>query len=199
VGASNNDPELLTRLLRQSLYLPDKSDVLVEGKKVVPAEVLASAYKKFLDRDNPPPISVTSKGGKNKGKGKYGAPNSNQRSRWPPPKAEVTGFDFLMLPHPKVVNRDEEPYVVQGPLTFKTRVTKENWDTLRFNTKTMGPEYFPSSYLSPVPTLLSESGDVNEATFPRSTITGTVENFRTLLLAYFCPRITGSPRTCIGL
>jgi hypothetical protein len=29
----------LTRLLRQSLYLPDKSDVLAEGKKVVPAEV----------------------------------------------------------------------------------------------------------------------------------------------------------------
>ncbi len=132
---------------------------------MVPAEVLAAAYKKFLDRDNPPPVSVTSKGGKNKGKGKYGAPNNNQRSRWPPPKAEVTGFDLLMLPHPEMVNRDEETYVIQGPLTYKTRVTKENWDTLRFNTKTMSSEYFPSSYLS-----------------PRSTITGTVENFRTLLL-----------------
>ncbi len=53
---------------------------------------------------------------------------------------------------------------------------------LRFNTKTMSPEYFPSSYLSPVPTALSEDKGENEATFPRSTITGTVENFRTLLL-----------------
>jgi hypothetical protein len=70
VGAANNDPDLLTRLLQQSLYLPDKSDVLAEGKKVVPVEVLATAYKNFLDRNNPPPISVTSKGGKNKGKGK---------------------------------------------------------------------------------------------------------------------------------
>ncbi len=67
----------MTRLLRQNLYLPDKSDVLAEGKKVVPAEVFAAAYKNFLDRDNPPPISVTSKGGKNKGKGKYGAPIGN--------------------------------------------------------------------------------------------------------------------------
>ncbi len=66
---------------------------------MVPAEVLAAAYKKVLDRDNPPPISVTNKGGKNKGKGKYGAPSSNQRSRWPPSKAEVA-------------NRDEETYVV---------------------------------------------------------------------------------------
>ncbi len=87
------------------------------------SEVLVAAYKKFLDRDNPHPISVT-KGGKNKGKGKYGAPSTNQRSRWPPPTAKVTGFDLLMLPHPEVVNRDEETYVVQGPLTYKTRVTK---------------------------------------------------------------------------
>jgi hypothetical protein len=40
-GAANNDPELLTRLLRQNLFLPDKSDVLAEGKKVVPVDVLA--------------------------------------------------------------------------------------------------------------------------------------------------------------
>ncbi len=36
----------------------------------------------------------------------------------------MTGFDLLMLPHSEVVNRDEETYVVQGPLTYKTRVTK---------------------------------------------------------------------------
>ena len=99
-GASNNDPELLTRLLRQSLFLPDKSDVLAEGKKVIPVEVLATAYRKFLERDNPPPISVAIKGGKNKGKGKYGAPFSIQRPQWPPPTSEVNGFDLLMLPCP---------------------------------------------------------------------------------------------------
>jgi hypothetical protein len=86
-----------------------------------------------------------------------------------------------MLPRPDTVNRDEETYVLQGPLTYKTRVTNENWDTLGFNTKTMSPEYFPSSYLSPVPTVVPEGGDVNEATFPRSTITETLENFRALL------------------
>ncbi len=96
VGAANNDPDLLTRLLQQSLYLPDRFDVLAEGKKVVPVEVLATTYEKFL---------VTSKGGKNKGKGKYGMPGGNQRSRWPPPKSEVTEYDLLMLPHPDTVNR----------------------------------------------------------------------------------------------
>ena len=100
-----------------------------------------------------------------------------------------------MLPHPEVVDRDDETYVVLGPRTFQTRVTKENWDTLRFNTKTMSPEYFPSSYLSPVPTVLSEGGDVNEATFPRSTITETVENFRTLLLV---PLLSKKKSMCIG-
>jgi hypothetical protein len=51
---------------------------------------------------------------------------------------------------------------------------------MRFNTRTMGPEYFPSSYLSPVPTSLDE--DTSKATFPRSTITGTLEELRNLLL-----------------
>jgi hypothetical protein len=32
-GAANNDPELLTRILQQSLYPPDKSDFLAKGKK----------------------------------------------------------------------------------------------------------------------------------------------------------------------
>jgi hypothetical protein len=46
----------------------------------------------------------------------------------------------------------------------------------------MSPEYFPSSYLSPVPTFLSEDKDVGKATFPRSTIAGTLDDFCTLLL-----------------
>jgi hypothetical protein len=80
------------------------------------------------------------------------------------------------------VNREDESYVIQGPTNIRTRVTTENWATLRFNTKTMSPEYFHSSYLSPVLTVLTEDGDVSKATFPRSTITGTLENFRALLL-----------------
>jgi hypothetical protein len=44
-GAANNDPELLDRLLRLKSYLPDKHDVLAAGKKIVPVDVLASAYK----------------------------------------------------------------------------------------------------------------------------------------------------------
>jgi hypothetical protein len=172
MGASNNDPGLLTTLLRQSLFLPDKSDFLVEGKKVIPAEVLAAAYIKFLGRKIPPPVSVTSKGGRNKGKGKYGAPMAARKPKWPPPDVNV--FDLLMLPHPEVVNREDQTYVVLGPKTQQTRVTNENWDTLRFNTKTMNPEYFPASYLSPVPTVLAEDKDGGKATFPRCTITGTL-------------------------
>jgi hypothetical protein len=74
-GAAHNDPELLTRLLQQSHYLPDKSDVLAEGKRVMPVDVLATAYKKFLDRNNPPPVSAISKWQK-QGKGQA------QHARW---------------------------------------------------------------------------------------------------------------------
>ena len=34
----------------------------------VPSEVMASAYKKFLASNNPPPAQITYKGGKGKGK-----------------------------------------------------------------------------------------------------------------------------------
>ncbi len=147
------------------------------------AEVLASSYTHFLAKKDPPPILANSKGGKGKGKGRYDMPSGNQRSTWPPPKSEVTNYDHLMLPHPDMVNWDEGTYVIQGPLAVKTRVTNENWATLRFNTKMMSPEYFPSSYLSPVPTVATEGGDVSKATFSRSTITGTLDDFRALLLA----------------
>jgi hypothetical protein len=62
-----------------------------------------------------------------------------------------------MLPHPDLVNREDRTYLVEGPGSagIKVVVTKENWDTLRFNTKSMNPEYIPSSYLSPVPTLVA--------------------------------------------
>jgi hypothetical protein len=71
-GAAYNDPELLTRLLQQSHYLPDKSDFLAEGKKVILAEVMATSYKKFLARNNSPPVFADNKSGKSKGKGKFG-------------------------------------------------------------------------------------------------------------------------------
>ena len=48
------------------------------------------------------------------------------------------------------------------------------------NTKTGGLEYFPSSYLSPVPTAVE--GDLSKATFPRSTNAGTLDELRQLLL-----------------
>ena len=63
-GAAYNDPELLTRLLQQIHYLPDKFDFLAEGKKVILAEVMATTYKKFLAKNEPPlsfPITNTAK------------------------------------------------------------------------------------------------------------------------------------------
>jgi hypothetical protein len=144
---------------RRAIRVPQDT-YLAEGKKFVPVDVLASAYKKFLDRNNPPPVSATSKGGKGKGKGKFNMIGGNQKARWPSPKTEETDYDLLMLPHPDIVNRDDETYVIQGPAHRKVRVTKENWNTLRFNTKSMSPEYFPSSYLDPVATVSSETEDV---------------------------------------
>ncbi len=176
------------RLLQQSGWLHDKSDYLAEGKKVVPSEVMASAYKKFVAPSNPPPAQTTYKGGK--GKGKRGAKRTQMPEKhsfqgksfilYPAP--EEVNHDLLMLPHPALVYRDDETYVVLGH-NVQIRVTKENGNTLRFNTKSLSADYFPSSYLPPVPTILSETGEARTATFPRSTITGTVEDFRALLLA----------------
>jgi hypothetical protein len=88
-----------------------------------------------------------------------------------------------MLPHPTLVHRENEIYVLIGHGNLQVRVTKENWNTLRFNIKTWNPEYFPASYLRPIPTVLSEDGASSTAKFPRSTIKGTLEKFRLLLLA----------------
>jgi hypothetical protein len=88
-----------------------------------------------------------------------------------------------MLLHSFLVNREDETYVLLGHENLQVRVTKENWDTLRFNTKTWNPEYFPASYLRPVPTVSSKEGDASTAKFPRSTINGTLEDFWLLLLA----------------
>jgi hypothetical protein len=159
----------LTRLLQEACYLPDKSDYLTEGKAVLPIDMLSSTYKRFL------------KGGKGKGK------TSKVKPRWLPQEApraiEDAEFDLLMLPHPTLVNREAETYVLLGSSNLNVRVAKENWSTLRFNTKTWSPEYFPVSYLRPVPTVSSKDVDASTATFPRSTINGTLEDFRILLFA----------------
>ena len=78
---------------------------------------MAGAWIKFLGR-TPAPVSATSKGGRNKGKGKHGAPVTAQKPKWPPPDLLV--FDLLMLPHPEDVNREEMTYVVLGPKNQQT-------------------------------------------------------------------------------
>jgi hypothetical protein len=86
-----------------------------------------------------------------------------------------------MLPYPESVNQEDGSYLILGHNGSQVRVTKENWETLRFNTRTLNPEYFPASYLNPVPTGPSLETPLVNATFPRSTITGTVEELRQLL------------------
>ena len=131
--------------------------------------MLSLTYKRFL------------KGGRGKGKA------SKVKPRWLPqgaPRAiEEAELDLLMLPRPTLVNREAKTYFLLGSSNLNVRVAKENWSTLRFNTKTWNPEYFPASYLRPVPTVSSKEGDASTATFPRSTISGTLEDFRILLLA----------------
>jgi hypothetical protein len=178
-GAARSDPKLLTRLLQKDAYLTDESDVLTEGKTVMPIGMLSSTYKRFLAARSS--SFTVQKGGKGKGKA------SKFKARWltqeAPRAIEEVEFDLLMLPHPTLVNREDETYVLTGPANLSVRVTTENWDTLRFNTKTFNSEYFPVSYLRPVPTVSAKDGDASTANFPRSTINGSLEDFRLLPLA----------------
>ncbi len=179
-GAARSDPKLLTRLLQKAAYLPDESDVLTEGKTVMTIDMLTSTYKRLLMARSS--SFTVQKSGKGKSKA------NKLKVRWltqeAPRAIEEAEFDLLMLPHPTLVNREDKTYVLTGPGNLNVRVTKENWDTLlRFNTKTFNPEYFPASYLRPVPTVLAKGGDASTANFPRSTINGTLEDFRLLLLA----------------
>jgi hypothetical protein len=90
-----------------------------------------------------------------------------------------------MLPHPYLANREDGTYLLEGSGNsgIKLLVTDENWnwDSLRFNTKSMNPDYFPSSYIKPVSTDpinkdLFKRSFANGLSFPRSTITGTLED-----------------------
>jgi hypothetical protein len=130
---------------------------------------MASACKMYVAPNNPPSAQTAYKGGKGKGRIKWMRMPDRQhaKGKWVTlyPAPEEVSHDLLMLQH------------------LKVRITKENWSTLRFfNTKTSNPEYFPSYHLPPVPTVVSETGEASTATFPHSTITGTVEDFRALLL-----------------
>jgi hypothetical protein len=179
----------LTRLLQKNNFLPEEDNYLAEGKKVLPVDALSSAYRKFLNQDSSLSVQTISyKGGKSKGKG--GKPRASEgklKAKWL--TQEATSFDLLMLMHPDLVNREDGTYLLEGSSNDGTKVlvTGENWDSLQFNTKSMNPEYFPSSYLEPVPTDpvnkdLSRRSLANDLkSFPRSTITGTLKDFRELL------------------
>jgi hypothetical protein len=86
-----------------------------------------------------------------------------------------------MLPYPACVNQEDRSYVILGHNGLQVRVTEDNWNTLRFNTKTSNPEYIPAFYLQPVLTGASLENPQANATFPGSTITGTLEELRQLL------------------
>jgi hypothetical protein len=169
-----------------------------ERKSCLISEVMASAYKKYVAPNNPPSAQATHKGDKGKG--------GNKGMRMPEkhsfkgksfilyPAPEEVNHDLLMLPHPAIVNRDEETYVVLGH-NVQVRVTKENWNTLRFNTKSLNAEYFPSSYLPPVPTVLSETGDAHSHVPPSPELRKTSGHYSLLL---FSPRTPRSPRFTMG-
>jgi hypothetical protein len=130
--------------------------------------------------------TLSYKGGKGKGKGgKPRMPEGRTKGKWLP--SEAASFDLLMLPHPDLVNREDGTFLLEGSNgNIKVLVTGENWESLRFNTKSMNPEYFPSSYLKPVPTDpvnkdLSKQGFSNVLSFPRSTIARTLEELQILL------------------
>jgi hypothetical protein len=145
-----NDPKLLTRLLQRNNFLPDENNYLAEGKKVLPVDALSSAYRKFLNQDSSFSVQTISyKGGKGKGKGgKPRALEGKLKAKWLP--QEATSFDLLMLPHPDLVNREDGTYLLEGSGNDGTKVlvTGENWDSLRFNTKSMNPDFpLPTSSL----------------------------------------------------
>jgi hypothetical protein len=101
--------------------LPDESNFLTEGKKVIPIGILSSTYKRFLVKRVS--FVVTHKGDKGKGKG------AKVKPRWVPQEApraiEEVEFDLLMLPHPTLVNREDETYVLLGHANLQVRVTND--------------------------------------------------------------------------
>jgi hypothetical protein len=184
-GAAKADPWLFTRLLQKADIIPAEGDYLTQGKKVLPIGVLANTCKQHRLVSTPYPYPPSYKGGKGKGKDKKGK-DGRRKGKSEPPQASSSVLDaseaeLWMLPHPSCVNQEDRSYLILGHNNSQVRVTEDNWDTLRFNTRTLNPEYFPASYLCPIPTGLSLDNPQANATFPRSTITGTLEEFRQLL------------------
>ncbi len=105
--------------MQEACYLPDESDYLTEGKAFLPIDMLSSTYKRFLNRRAS--YVVPHEGGKGKSKAVKVKP------RWLPQEApraiEEAEFDLLMLPHPALVNREAETYVLLGPSNLNFRVT----------------------------------------------------------------------------
>ncbi len=88
----------------------------------MPIDMLSTTYKKFVTKRAS--YVVPHKGGKGKGKAvKF-------KARWLPQEApraiEEAEFDLLMLPHPTLVNQEDEIYVLLGHGNLQVRVTKEN-------------------------------------------------------------------------
>jgi hypothetical protein len=176
---------LFTRLLQKADVIPAEGDYLTQGKKVLLIGLLAKTCKQHRLVSTPYPYTSSYKGGKGKGKdgkskdGKHkGKRQAAQASSSVPDDVEA---ELWMLPHPECVNQEDGSYLILGHNGSQVRVTEDNWEILRFNTRTLNPEYFPASYLNPVPTgSLLENPQAN-ATFPRSTITETLEELRPLL------------------
>ncbi len=133
----------------------------------------------------PYPYPPSYRGGKGKGKDKKGKDGKRKGKKEPPQASSSVSDDveaeLWMLPYPAFVNQEDRSYLILGHNNSQVRVTEDNWDTLRFNTKTLNPEYFPASYRWPVPTGPSLDNPRANATFPRSTITGTLEELRQFL------------------
>jgi hypothetical protein len=68
---AKSDPTFLTRLLQEAKNLPDESDLLIEGKKVILIDMLSSTYRGFLP--SVPPTSSPTRAAREKAK----APKSN--------------------------------------------------------------------------------------------------------------------------
>ncbi len=184
-GAAKADPWLFSRLHQKADVIPAEGDYLTPGKKTLPIAVLSNTCKKHCLVNTPYLYPPSHKGGKGKGKDRKGK-DGKHKGRKEPPQASSSVLDaseseLWMPPYPACVNQEDRSYLILGHNGLQVRVTEDNWETLRFNTRTSNPEYFPASCLQPVPTGSSLENPQANVTFPRSTITGNLEEFRQLL------------------
>ncbi len=162
-----------------------EGDYLTQGKKTLPVAVLSNTYRKHMLASTPYSYTTSYKGGRGKGKDGKGKDGKSKGRKEPaqssPSVPDVSDGELWMLPYPEAVNQEDGSYLILGYDNSQIRVTKENWGTLRFNTKTLNPEYFPASYVNPITTGPSLENPQAHASFLRSTITATLEDLRLLL------------------